>query len=101
MNRAVALGMADGPARGLEALDGLCTDPSLTNCHLVASVRGDLLMRLGKYDEAREEICRAAQMTQNTRERNLLLKKIERMPGSRRMDKSMTEKNITTNLVQR
>jgi predicted RNA polymerase sigma factor len=79
LNRAVALAMAEGPARGLEALDQLRAEPSLVAYHLLPSVRGDLLLKLGRFDEARKELERAAAMTRNTAERNLLLRKIERI----------------------
>jgi len=77
LNRAVALGMAFGPAAGLEVVDSLTTDPALAGYHLLPSVRGDLLAKLGRFDEARAELARAAALTQNARERNLLLKKME------------------------
>jgi len=73
LNRAVALSMAFGPAAGLEVVDTLAAEPSLKAYHLLPSVRGDLLKKLGRLDEARAEFKRAAAMTQNTRERNLLL----------------------------
>ena len=75
LNRAVALGMAFGPAAGLEVVDTLMTEPSLEGYHLLPSVRGDLLAKLGRFDEARAEFERAASQTQNTRERALLLKR--------------------------
>jgi len=77
LNRAVALGMAFGPAAGLEVVDSLTSDPALASYHLLPSVRGDLLAKLGRFDEARGELARAAELTQNTRERKLLLKKLE------------------------
>ncbi len=73
LNRAVALAMAFGPAAGLEVVDQLTSEPSLKNYHLLPSVRGDLLFKLGRYAEARAEFERAARLTQNTRERDLLL----------------------------
>jgi RNA polymerase sigma-70 factor, ECF subfamily len=73
LNRAVALGMAFGPAVGLEAVDGLVSEPSLKGYHLLPSVRGDLLAKLGRLDEARREFERAAALTRNARERDLLL----------------------------
>src|SRR5947199_8759060 len=76
LNRAVALGMAFGPAAGLEVVDSLTTDPALAGYHLLPSVRGDLLAKLGRFDEARTELARAAALTQNSRERELLLKKL-------------------------
>jgi len=77
LNRAVALGMAFGPAAGLEVVDSLTTDPALAGYHLLPSVRGDLLAKLGRFDEARVEFARAAELTQNVRERELLHKKRE------------------------
>jgi predicted RNA polymerase sigma factor len=65
--------MAFGPAAGLEVVDGLMDEPSLQGYHLLPSVRGDLLARLGRSDEAREEFKRAASLTRNASERRLLL----------------------------
>lgn len=73
LNRAVALGMAFGPAAGLDLADQLVEIPSLRNYHLLPSVRGDLLAKLGRADEARAEFERAASLTRNERERALLL----------------------------
>jgi RNA polymerase sigma factor (sigma-70 family) len=73
LNRAVALSMALGPAAGLELVDTLTDDPALRNYHLLPSVRGDLLAKLGRSDEARAEFERAAGLTRNARERTLLL----------------------------
>jgi RNA polymerase sigma-70 factor, ECF subfamily len=73
LNRAVALGMAFGPAAGLEVVDELTSEPSLAAYHLLPSVRGDLLVKLGRYEEAHVEFERAAALTRNTRERELLL----------------------------
>ena len=75
LNRAVAHSMAFGPAVGLELVDALISEPSLKNYHLLPSVRGDLLAKLGRVDEARAEFERAASLTQNARERELLLKR--------------------------
>jgi RNA polymerase sigma factor (sigma-70 family) len=75
LNRAVALGMAFGPAAGLELVDSLMSEPALTGYHLLPSVRGDLLAKLGRFEEARAEFARAAALTQNARERELLQKK--------------------------
>jgi RNA polymerase sigma factor (sigma-70 family) len=72
LNRAVAVGMASGPAAGLELVDALASEPSLASYHFLPSVRGDLLAKLGRFDEARAEFERAASMTRNTRERALL-----------------------------
>ena len=77
LNRAVALSMAFGPAAGLEVVDSLTADPALAGYHLLPSVRGDLLAKLGRFEEARAELARAASLTQNARERALLLKKME------------------------
>jgi RNA polymerase sigma factor (sigma-70 family) len=73
LNRAVAVGMADGPAAGLELVDGLRAEPSLDSYHLLPSVRGDLLFKLERFEEARVEFERAASLTRNSRERALLL----------------------------
>jgi predicted RNA polymerase sigma factor len=75
LNRAVAIGMAFGPAAGLELVDALVSEPSLKSYHLLPSVRGDLLSKLGRHDEARAEFKRAASLTRNARERNLLLER--------------------------
>ena len=79
LNRAVAVGMAFGPAAALEIVDALCAEPSLANYHWLPSVRGDLLAKLGRTDEARVEFERAAAMTRNTRERELLLARAAEM----------------------
>ena len=73
LNRAVAVSMAFGPVAALEIVDGLCADARLSGYHLLPSVRGDLLERLGRYEEARTEFTRAAALAQNARERTLLL----------------------------
>ena len=73
LNRAVALAMAFGPAAGLELVDTLLPEPSLKSYHLLPSVRGDLLVKLGRLEEARFEFERAAGLTKNERERELLL----------------------------
>jgi len=75
LNRAVAVGMASGPAAGLELVDALTAVPSLANYHLLPSVRADLLFKLGRFNEARAEFERAAALTRNTRERDLLLER--------------------------
>ncbi|MEV4019442.1 RNA polymerase sigma factor [Nonomuraea angiospora] len=72
LNRAVALSMAYGPAVGLQLLDQIADEPSLKDYHLLPSVRGDLLFKLGRREEARTEFERAAGMTRNARERTLL-----------------------------
>jgi len=73
LNRAVAVAMAFGPAAGLELIDTLTSEPSLKTYHLLPSVRGDFLFKLGRFTEARAEFERAATQTQNARERELLL----------------------------
>ena len=73
LNRAVALSMAFGPETGLEVADALLDEPALKNYHLLPSVRGDFLFKLGRKAEARAEFERAAALTQNERERDLLL----------------------------
>jgi len=73
LNRAVAHSMAFGPAAGLELVDALTSEPSLKNYHLLPGARADLLAKLGRLDEARAEFERAASLTQNARERELLL----------------------------
>jgi RNA polymerase sigma-70 factor (ECF subfamily) len=75
LNRAVAFAMAFGPEAGLELVDALSAEPSLENYHLLPSVRGDLLAKLGRLDEARPEFERAASLTRNARERELLLER--------------------------
>jgi RNA polymerase sigma factor (sigma-70 family) len=75
LNRAVAVAMAFGPAAGLELVDALTAEPSLKGYHLLPSVRGDLLVKLGRSQEARAEFERAASLTRNTRERELLLER--------------------------
>ena len=76
LNRAVAVGMAFGPAAGLELVDELVVGGSLAGYHLLSSVRGDLLAKLGRDDEARAELELAASMTRNERERKLLLDRV-------------------------
>ncbi len=75
LNRAVAVAMAFGPQAGLELVDALTSEPLLKDYHLLPGVRGDLLARLGRFDEARAELERAAQLTRNARERELLLER--------------------------
>ncbi len=82
LNRAVAIAEAYGPASALELVDALRTDPALQHYHLLPAVRGDLLMRLERLDEARAEFERAAQLTRNSRERALLMKRMN-SAGSR------------------
>ncbi len=78
LNRAVAVSMADGPLAGLWLIDALMDEPALKNYHLLPSVRGDLLARLGRHDEARMEFERAAEMTRNAREKTLLTERARR-----------------------
>jgi RNA polymerase sigma-70 factor (ECF subfamily) len=73
LNRAMAVAMAYGPAKGLDLVDALTSESSLKNYHLLPSVRGDLLSKLGRFEEARKEFERAASLTRNSRERDLLL----------------------------
>jgi RNA polymerase sigma-70 factor (ECF subfamily) len=82
LNRAVAVGMALGPAAGLELVDALTDEPTLKSYHLLPSVRGDLLAKLGRSDEARDEFERAASLTRNARERELLLGRARACVGS-------------------
>jgi predicted RNA polymerase sigma factor len=77
LNRAVAVSMAVGPAAGLELVDALTAEGALENYHLLPSVRGDLLRKLGRLEEARAEFERAAALTRNARERALLLARAE------------------------
>jgi RNA polymerase sigma-70 factor, ECF subfamily len=82
LNRAVAVSMAQGPAAGLDALDAISTpvaDSALAGYHLLHSVRGDLLMKMGHFPEAREEIQRAIAMTKNLREQELLTEKLKQI----------------------
>jgi predicted RNA polymerase sigma factor len=73
LNRAVALAMLFGPEAGLNIVDALTREPALKTYHLLPSVRGDLLQKLGRFEEARGEFTRAADLTRNERERALLL----------------------------
>jgi RNA polymerase sigma-70 factor (ECF subfamily) len=75
LNRAVAVGMAFGPQAGLDLVDALKEEPALKDYHLLPSVRGDLLKKLGRTDEARIEFERAASLTRNAKERELLMKR--------------------------
>jgi len=81
LNRAVAVAMAFGPSAGLEIVDRLTSDSSLKNYHLLPSVRGDLLAKLGRFDEARAKFERAAALTRNTRERTVLLERAAQSQG--------------------
>ncbi len=79
LNRAVAVGMAFGPAAGLQIIDALQRDKALGNYHWLPSVRGDLLVKLGRHDEARVEFLRAAELAHNERERELLMERAQRI----------------------
>jgi len=82
LNRAVAVAMAFGPLAGLELVNALVGEPALANYHLLPTVRGDLLAKLGRLDEARFDFERAAALTQNARERDLLLGRAQACGGS-------------------
>jgi RNA polymerase sigma-70 factor, ECF subfamily len=79
LNRSVAVAMAFGPAAGLTIVDRLSSEPALKTYHLLPSVRGDLLKKLGRFDEARTELERAASLTRNARERALLLERAQEL----------------------
>ena len=76
LNRAVAIGMADGPAAALQIVDGLAGEPALKNYHLLESVRGDLLFRLARFAEARDAFEAAARLAGNRREHELLQRRV-------------------------
>jgi predicted RNA polymerase sigma factor len=78
LNRAVAVGMAEGPATGLTLADELADEPALRAYHLLPAVRGDFLVRLGRFDEGAGELARAAAMTSNGPERTFLLDRARR-----------------------
>lgn len=82
LNRAVAVAMAFGPVVGLELVDALTAERSLENYHLLPSLGGDLLKKVSRFDEARAEFERAASLTHNARERELLLKRARACVGS-------------------
>jgi predicted RNA polymerase sigma factor len=82
LNRAVALSMAFGPAAGLEVADALVDEPTMRGYHLLHAVRGDLLEKLGRLDEARAEFERAAEMTRNERERDVLRARAQACGGA-------------------
>jgi len=84
LNRAVAVAMAFGPQAGLTLVDQLALEPALRSYHLLPSVRGDLLAKLGRFDEARGEFDRAASLTRNARERQLLLERAEQAQAASR-----------------
>jgi RNA polymerase sigma factor (sigma-70 family) len=79
LNRAVAVSMAFGPEAGLELVEALANEPSLADYHLLPSVRADLLFKVGRVEEARAELVRAASLTQNEREKKMLLERAERL----------------------
>ncbi|CAL9553025.1 hypothetical protein SUDANB176_04486 [Streptomyces sp. enrichment culture] len=87
LNRAVAVSKAEGPAAALPLVDALTGVPALRGYHLLPSVRGDLLVRLGRAEEARAEFERAASLTRNERERDLLLRRAGEAAGSNRDDR--------------
>jgi RNA polymerase sigma-70 factor (ECF subfamily) len=82
LNRAVAVGMAFGPAAGLKLVDALTAEASLAGYHLLPSVRGDLLKKLGRFDEAQKEFERAAELTRNAREREMMLDRARACAGT-------------------
>ena len=83
LNRAVAIAMADGPGAGLDLIDRIASEPALKSYHLLPSVRGDFLFKLGRFAEAQAEFQRAATLTQNTRERELLLERAQKCAASK------------------
>jgi RNA polymerase sigma-70 factor (ECF subfamily) len=85
LNRAVALGMAQGPAAGLDAVDRLTADPTLAAYHLLPSVRADLLRKMGRLSEASQEIQRAIALTQNLREQELLIARLKQIEKAERI----------------
>ena len=87
LNRAVAVAMADGPAAGLELVDALVAEPALAGYHLLPAVRGDFLAKLGRFDEARAEFERAAGLTRNGRERELLRERARACGGGAASDR--------------
>ena len=91
LNRAVAVSMASGPAAGLMIIDRLTSEPALKGYHLLPSVRGDLLKKLGRLEEARREFERAAKMTRNERERTLLLKRAADCENADRGPRNLTK----------
>jgi RNA polymerase sigma-70 factor (ECF subfamily) len=91
LNRAVAVAMAFGPAAGLELLDALAEEPSLKNYHLLGSVRGEMLARLGRLEEAHAELTRAASLAQNARERELLLERAAACAWAPLVDRPMPQ----------
>ncbi len=90
LNRAVAVAMASGPAAGLEIVDALVSEPSLKSYHLLPSVRGDFLFKLGRFAEAQTEFQRAASLTRNMRERDLLIDRAKACAEVRANDQTQT-----------
>jgi RNA polymerase sigma factor (sigma-70 family) len=90
LNRAVAVAMASGPAAGLKIVDALSSEPSLKAYHLLPSIRGDFLFKLGRFAEAQAEFERAASLTRNTRERDLLLDRAKACVEVRAKDRTQT-----------
>jgi RNA polymerase sigma-70 factor (ECF subfamily) len=86
LNRAVAVAMAFGPAAGLEIVDSLAGETSLSDYHLLPTVRGDLLAKLNRNDEARAQFTRAAELTRNRREQELLLRRARECSGHERAE---------------
>jgi len=86
LNRAVAVGMASGPAAGLEVVNELVSEPTLRGYHLLPSVRADFLAKLGRVEEARAELDRAASLTRNAREREMLLERARRFGAQAGVD---------------
>lgn len=91
LNRAVAIGMAFGPAAGLERVDSLMSEPLLRNYHLLPSVRGDLLVKLGRLEEARADFEHAGALTRNARERELLLSRAQACRVDATEDRILTD----------
>jgi RNA polymerase sigma factor (sigma-70 family) len=94
LNRAVAVGMASGPSAGLAIVDALISEPALREYHLLPAVRGDLLAKLGRLDEARGEFERAASLTRNAREREMLLGRVQSLIAHR---SSLISRSLITN----
>ena len=92
LNRAVAIAMAYGPAAGLELVDALTSEPSLGAYPLLPSVRGDLLAKLGRLEEAHDEFERAASLTRNARQRELLLERAAACMGLGAADRLVQER---------
>lgn len=93
LNQAVAISMAFGPAYGLQMVDALQSEPSLKGYYLLPSVRGDLLAKLGRFDEACMEFERAESMTKNVREKELLLKRVEEIKSAKESSHNESRSN--------